>query len=129
MLLISLREGDYVMIGENVRVSYDHLKGRDHLVLAIEAPKDVNIARGKVYEQAIAEKAQEGCGEALELSRALKKEYADRARKAGIRRSRREEQERRVAAGEIRPYHQNSAGRQPERTEAPVRKVAGSRLS
>ena len=125
MLLISLREGDYVMIGDDIRVSYDQLKGRDHLVLAIDAPRDVSIQRGKIYEENIKKMAEEGDSSAAELSGKLKKEYTDRARKAGIKRSRREDQERRVASGEIKPYHQNAAGEAPKKP----RKASGSPLS
>ena len=105
MLLISLREGDYVMLGDNIKVCYDHMKGKDHLVLGFEAPKDVEIVRGKLYEESIAQSAEQGDKEAQELSKKLKKEYAARQRKSGIRRARREEQERRMAAGEIKPYN------------------------
>ena len=104
MLVLSLREGDYLMIGEGIKVRYEAMKGKDHLILGIEAPKEVPVVRGKVYEETIAKKAAGGDEEARALSGKLKKDYADRQRKADIRRRRRENQERRIAAGEIKPY-------------------------
>jgi len=86
MLIVTLREGDYIMIGDNIKVQYDHMNGKDHLALAIDAPKDLSILRGKVYEEALEKKAETGDLEAQALSKKLKKEYAARRRKANLRR-------------------------------------------
>lgn len=50
MLCISLRAGDYVLIGGDTVVQYDHLKG-DRLYLNITAPREVPILRGEVLER------------------------------------------------------------------------------
>jgi len=110
MLLVTLSEGDYIMIGENIKVHFDHKAGRDTLALGIEAPKEVSILRGKLYEEGIAKMADEGDVEAQKLSRKLKKEYEDRRKKSYIRKARRENQERRMAAGEIKPYNAEAVG-------------------
>ena len=86
MLIVTLREGDYIMIGDNIKVQYDHMNGKDHLALAIDAPKDLSILRGKVYEEALEKKAESGDLEAQALSKKLKKEYAAHRRKANLRR-------------------------------------------
>ena len=86
MLVLTLSEGDYIMIGDNIKVQYDHLNGKDHLALAIDAPKDLSILRGKVFEENLQEKADAGDLEAQKLSKKLKKEYAARRRKAELRR-------------------------------------------
>jgi len=52
MLAITLNEGDYVMIGDNIRVHFDHKISRDSLSLGIEAPRDVPVLRKKHHEQA-----------------------------------------------------------------------------
>ena len=104
MLVLTLRQGDYLMIGDGIKVHYEAMEGKDHLILGIDAPREVPVVRGKIYEEAIAKQAAEGDEEAKILSRKLKKDYADRQRKADIRRRRRENQERRIAAGEIKPY-------------------------
>ena len=104
MLLVSLREGDYLLIGENVRISYEDMKSKDHLVLGIEAPKEVSVLRGKVYEENLAKMASEGDEDACMQYKKLKREYVERERKRHIRRARHERQELRIAAGEIKSY-------------------------
>jgi len=106
MLHISLREGDYVMINGNIRVSYDSMNGKNHLVLGIDAPKEIEILRGKIYEEEIERLAAEGDENAKALAQKLKKEYQERRRKYETRRARREEQMHRMASGEINTYHQ-----------------------
>ena len=86
MLVITLREGDYIMIGEDIKIQYDHINGKDHLALGIEAPRDLSILRGKVYEENLEAKAAAGDLEAQQLSKKLRKEYAARRKKAEIRR-------------------------------------------
>ena len=39
MLVVSLREGEYVIIGDNVRVHFDHMNGKDQLSLGIKRQK------------------------------------------------------------------------------------------
>jgi len=85
MLVITLHEGDYVMIGDNIKVHFDHTRGKDILSLGIEAPKDIEILRGKVYEKGIAKLAAEGDEEARELSKKLKREYNSRKRRSKLR--------------------------------------------
>lgn len=52
MLVMSLKEGDYVLIGDNIKVYFEHKVSRDVLDIAISAPKDVLILRGKIHEKA-----------------------------------------------------------------------------
>ena len=82
MLYVSLREGDYIMIADKIRVTYDHLEGKNHLVLGIDAPKDIEILRGKLYEEQIEKKAAQGCAEAQALSKKLKQDYKKRKRRS-----------------------------------------------
>ena len=104
MLLVSLKESDYVMIGDNIKVSFKQMKGKDHLVLGIDAPRDVPVLRGKAYEEEVAESAISGDSEKQALAGQLRKDYEARRRESQNRRARREGQERRIAAGEIRAY-------------------------
>lgn len=49
MLVLGRKPGEYVVIGDNIKVKV--VKSDDgHLRLAIDAPRDVNIVRGEVYE-------------------------------------------------------------------------------
>ena len=103
MLLITLREGDYFLVNNNVKIKYERAEGKDSVYLAIDAPKEVPITRGKVYESELAKLAAAGDPEAQIKSEQLLAEYEERKRKYNARRNSRAEQERRVAAGEIKP--------------------------
>lgn len=48
MLVIGRKPGEYVMIGDNIRVEVVKSKDGD-LRLAIDAPKDVKIVRGEIF--------------------------------------------------------------------------------
>lgn len=50
MLCLSLNQGEYMTIGENVVVQLDHVTG-DRCRLVIHAPKEVPILRGEVLER------------------------------------------------------------------------------
>lgn len=49
MLSLTVREGDYITIGEDVVVQV--LKAGDTFRIAINAPRSMAIERAKVYEQ------------------------------------------------------------------------------
>ncbi len=49
MLTLGRKPGEYVMIGDEIMVKV--VKTSDGLRLAIDAPKDVPIVRGELYEQ------------------------------------------------------------------------------
>ncbi|MTI80212.1 MAG: carbon storage regulator [Firmicutes bacterium] len=50
MLVLGRKPGEYVMIGEKIRVKV--IKSDDgQLRLAIEAPKDVSIVRGELNQE------------------------------------------------------------------------------
>jgi carbon storage regulator CsrA len=51
MLLLSVSEGDYIMIGDNIKVHFDHKVNQNTLDLAVEAPKEITVLRGKLYEE------------------------------------------------------------------------------
>ncbi len=50
MLFLALAPGDYMTIGDDVVVQLDRIAG-DRCKLAINAPKDVPVLRGKVLER------------------------------------------------------------------------------
>ena len=49
MLVLGLFEGEYIMIGEDIIVQALHTGNT--MKLAIQAPKDVSVVRGDVYER------------------------------------------------------------------------------
>jgi len=118
MLYLTLREGDYVMVGGNVKVSYSHANGKDSFVLGFEAPKDVQILRGKYYEEEIAKMAAKGSEAAQKLSDTLSTEYEARRSKYNARRASRNNQERRISAGEIKPYSHSQLAEHPDEKQA-----------
>ncbi|TYP75740.1 carbon storage regulator [Paenibacillus methanolicus] len=50
MLVVGRKPGEYIMIGDNIKVQVVKSKDGD-LRLAIDAPKEIPILRGEVYEQ------------------------------------------------------------------------------
>ena len=52
MLRLSVQKEEYLMIGENVKITF--LGGtKSHLRIMIDAPKEVNVVRGKAIENRI----------------------------------------------------------------------------
>ena len=51
MLVLTMKEGEFLQIGDDIRVYLDCTAGDDALAVAIEAPQSEKILRGKLYEQ------------------------------------------------------------------------------
>lgn len=49
MLALTRRIGDKIMIGENIVITVAEIKG-DSVRLGIQAPKEIKIYRGELYE-------------------------------------------------------------------------------
>lgn len=55
MLRLSVNKDEYLMVGKDVRITF--LGGNDRsLKLMIDAPREVNVARGKAIEKRAAER-------------------------------------------------------------------------
>ncbi|MDX9872629.1 MAG: carbon storage regulator [Clostridia bacterium] len=52
MLVLGRKPGEYVLIGEDIKVKVV-MTDNGALRLAIEAPKDISIVRGEVYEKTV----------------------------------------------------------------------------
>lgn len=50
MLVLGRKPGEYIVIGDNIKVKVVKSDNGD-LRLAVEAPKDVKITRGEVWEE------------------------------------------------------------------------------
>ena len=50
MLVLTRKAGESIVIGSNIRVTILELQGRQ-VRLGIEAPSDVSVHRGEVYER------------------------------------------------------------------------------
>jgi sRNA-binding carbon storage regulator CsrA len=51
MLNMALRELDYFMIGDSVKVTYKKLRNGSAMNVCIDAPKSVRVLRGALYEE------------------------------------------------------------------------------
>lgn len=51
MLQLSINEGEYIIIGDDIKVHFDHKVNRDMVDIAVEAPKETMVLRGKLYEE------------------------------------------------------------------------------
>ncbi|MBB3114248.1 carbon storage regulator [Paenibacillus phyllosphaerae] len=54
MLVVGRKPGEYIMIGDEIKVQVVKSKDGD-LRLAIDAPKHISILRGEVYEQSLSQ--------------------------------------------------------------------------
>lgn len=55
MLRLSVNKNEYLMVGPNVRITF--LGGNENsLKLMVDAPKEINVARGKAIEKRAAAK-------------------------------------------------------------------------
>ncbi len=57
MLALTRKPGERIVIGDNIVVTIIEIKG-DNIRLAIEAPKDIKIYRGELYDTIAAENKQ-----------------------------------------------------------------------
>ena len=55
MLRLSVNKNEYLMVGQDVRITF--LGGNENtLKLMVDAPREINVARGKAIEKRAAEK-------------------------------------------------------------------------
>ena len=54
MLSIKLKQGECIVIGDRIRVYYDRTHSKDYISLAVDAPREVPVMRGAVYEEKLA---------------------------------------------------------------------------
>lgn len=52
MLVIGRKPGEYIMIGDEIKVKVVKSDNGD-LRLAVEAPKDIKITSGEIYEESL----------------------------------------------------------------------------
>lgn len=54
MLALTRKPGDKIFIGDNISVTIVEVKG-DNVRIAVDAPRDIKIYRGEIYEAIISE--------------------------------------------------------------------------
>ena len=75
MLVLTRKAGESIVIGSEIRITVLDLQGRQ-IRLGIEAPSDISVHRGEVYERIREENEKAAQGDQRELkalSQALKK--------------------------------------------------------
>ena len=77
MLVLTVKEGDYIMIDDDIRIEFIQDVTNKSLRVGIEAPKTKNIARGKIYEKKILENPNSGVEKLEEIRQ--RKEQAKKA--------------------------------------------------
>ena len=108
MLQLTLEQGEYVMVGDNVKVSYDRLGSNKQLVLTFDAPKDVKILRQRVHEESLVKEAGLDTLEGRRLSEQFRQAREEKERAAQLRSDKMKERnrakkEQRKAERESRP--------------------------
>ena len=73
MLSLSVKEGDYVLIGDDIRVHVQKSVG-GNMKLGIDAPKTLAILRGEVYERNLMADPWQNLDE-LEANRRIKEDF------------------------------------------------------
>lgn len=55
LLRLSVQRNEFIMVGKDIKITFlGGVKNQAHIM--IDAPKDVNIARGRAIEKRVAEK-------------------------------------------------------------------------
>lgn len=71
MLALTRKVGERIVIGDNVTVTIIDIKG-DNIRLAIEAPREIKIYRGEIYDNIVAENKEAAAPASLPDMDALK---------------------------------------------------------
>lgn len=57
MLVLTRKPGEKIVIGDNIILTIVEIKG-DNIRIAIDAPKEIKIYRGELYDTIVAENTQ-----------------------------------------------------------------------
>ena len=90
MLHLTLAKGEYVVIDNNIKISYDENTGKAVVDFGVEAPSDVAIIQSQKYEDNLAQKAAEGDRSAMRQLEELIAENIKRREIFGKRRAKRQ---------------------------------------
>ncbi len=107
MLYITMHEGDYFMVGDNVKIVFDHSRGRNQVFIGVDAPRDVQVLRGEIYENKVAELAVKGDRKAQTAKKKILADYETGTGRYGAQKASQAEHARQVLAGEIKPTNEH----------------------
>jgi len=83
MLNLTMRPGDYVLIGDDIRVTFIGSRGNG-INLGVNAPRSMNVLRNKLYEQIVEKKAAEGDPKAIWINKGIIADKEDRERERRV---------------------------------------------
>ena len=78
MLSLTMKDGDYFLIGDDIKITFSKSSYRGALSVGIDAPKSMKIVRSGLLEKIAAEKAACGDLEAAKVSERFIKEREQR---------------------------------------------------
>ena len=94
MLQVTVDQGEYILIGDNIKIYYDRLNSNRQLVLSFDAPREVKVMRQKLHEEKLFEQFGQDSPEGIQLAREIQERKAERERIALFRTERRKERRR-----------------------------------
>ena len=71
MLALTRKAGERIVVGDNIVVTVVHIKG-DNVRITIDAPKEIKIYRGEIFDAIVAENRQAAVPEDLSELELLK---------------------------------------------------------
>jgi len=75
-----MRKGEYLLIGDDIKITFQGNNGGSAVSIGVSAPKSVKVTRSALYEKIIDEKAAAGDKNALEINQTLAADRYDRER-------------------------------------------------
>ena len=94
MLQVTVEQGEYIMVGDNVKIYYDRLNSNKQLVLSFDAPREVRVMRQKVHEEKLIEKYGVDSPEGKQLAKEIQSRKEEREQLVLLRAERRKERKR-----------------------------------
>jgi sRNA-binding carbon storage regulator CsrA len=116
MLALALNEGDYVTIGDDIRIFLNHKTAtKGSISIGVQAPKDQVILRSTLYAEHLAELAKSGDEQAKERYVEVKKAHSKfRREKIGISGKRSDEERQLIAKVHLMATQKRAAAKMSE---------------
>ena len=70
MLTLTVKEGGYIKIGDDIYIKYARNVKSNSISITIDAPKELKITRAEVYERELAKKSETDTKALSELEKA-----------------------------------------------------------
>jgi len=105
MLSLTMKNGEYLLIGDDIKITFQGGSGKDSLYIGVNAPKSVKVIRSGLFEKIVAEKAAAGDAEAIKANEAIAADKAERER---------ERRRKESISGHVREHLAKKKARQTE---------------